>query len=609
MNWFYEVAIGSPNKRGTLIPVGEMPDIVKQNGQNNAIYRSVYMYPESALQVAEQTGSIKTYTGIRNIEFVPIDIDKGSDTDEELFKRTLAIINTLEYKYNLDERNFTCYFSGTGFHIDIHANVFNFKPSEDLPYIVKTTMLNLFGNELDPSVYSRTGLYRMNYSRNQKTGLYKTAVTREDIERMDMKYITELATYSPESWQAVMDEIMELEIWEYTMGQSQGHGELASKVVTNVPSIRTFDKVTEPLNVATCIQTLYNAGPKRGNRNLVSLRIASHFKRSGIPSVATKAALLEWNSKSLNENIIIEHVENVYNRNYKYGCEDTILKKYCNTRCIYYKNKDYSAQMYTAEDMQKMAEERQDTDFSGRVLDIAEMLGIPEKDCIIYPGELVTIMGPTGCGKTAFAQHLVLGINMKTGDINPKRQLDTIYMSLELSPPLMHRRNLQMVSNLSKQVVTKNLQKVYADNKQWLDHIKLRTVSGEIKDIEEFIRQLTPRVVVVDYLDLVEAEKRNEHEQIKAIAHGLSSLAVRYDIIIIAIAQVRREDARDNFINLYSGKGSGAIENASRKVIGITGQAHDPLKSVAVLKNTDGELLEAEIIHNGSTLRFSTKET
>ena len=52
-------------------------------------------------------------------------------------------------------------------------------------------------------------------------------------------------------------------------------------------------------------------------------------------------------------------------------------------------------------------------------------------------------------------------------------------------------------------------------------------------------------------------------------------------------------------------KGSGAIENASRKVIGFNGQADSPKKHMSVFKNTDGELLEADVLHNPSTLRFS----
>ena len=41
---FVEIAIGSPSKRGTLIPLDELWDVVYEYGKNQAVYRSVYLY-------------------------------------------------------------------------------------------------------------------------------------------------------------------------------------------------------------------------------------------------------------------------------------------------------------------------------------------------------------------------------------------------------------------------------------------------------------------------------------------------------------------------------------------------------------------------------------
>ena len=67
------------------------------------------------------------------------------------------------------------------------------------------------------------------------------------------------------------------------------------------------------------------------------------------------------------------------------------------------------------------------------------------------------------------------------------------------------------------------------------------------------------------------------------------------DIIIIQVSQVSREYSKNEVLDLYSGKGSGAIENASRKVIGINGQANDTKKRIEMFKNTDGELFDTEV--------------
>ena len=72
-------------------------------------------------------------------------------------------------------------------------------------------------------------------------------------------------------------------------------------------------------------------------------------------------------------------------------------------------------------------------------------------------------------------------------------------------------------------------------------------------------------------------------------------MAVNLDVIIIQISQVSREYSRNDILDLYAGKGSGAIENASRKVIGLQGQANTNVKHVSMYKNTDGELFDAEV--------------
>ena len=48
-------------------------------------------------------------------------------------------------------------------------------------------------------------------------------------------------------------------------------------------------------------------------------------------------------------------------------------------------------------------------------------------------------------------------------------------------------------------------------------------------------------------------------------------------------------------MDLYAAKGSGAIENASRKVIGITGSSDNIEKKVSLFKNSDGDLFDVTL--------------
>ena len=161
----------------------------------------------------------------------------------------------------------------------------------------------------------------------------------------------------------------------------------------------------------------------------------------------------------------------------------------------------------------------------------------------------------------------------------------------------MHRRNQQIVSGMSKDDVTANYKYVSENYNKYLQHLNIQTVAPTPDMIQKTIRDLQPNLVVIDYIDLVEVPKgiRGEYEQVRYVSHYLSNLAVNMDIIIIQISQVAREYSRNQILDIYAGKGSGAIENASRKVIGINGKQDATGKTVSLFKNSDGDLFEVDL--------------
>ena len=575
---YVEIAVGSPRSRGTLVLKSELHKYIPLDG--TALYRSVYLYDKDAKEYADSKGTLKGYQGERGIDNVLIDIDKKDNSDDYTLAKLRETLNHLDILEVLDE-SIQCYFSGTGYHIVISNKVFNFVPSGSLPYQVKRTMSSLFNN-IDTSIYMRSGIYRVAHTKNQKTELYKIPITLRESKSLSSKEIHKLAT-EPR--------------FEYPYELLDGDGELETAVCTETPKVAEFTKISEPTKVVPCVQTMLRNGPIEGSRHNTALRIISHFKRHGIPSEYAKVALLHWNNNTLNEQKMIEKVESVYNGNYNYGCQDVLMKKYCQTKCNFFKNKDYHIHVKDADELQKEFQERIETNFIGRAIPLTEMFGLTDYDTQIYPGELVTIFGPTGSNKTTLAQNLALGVDFKNDRINKKWQLPTLFLSLELSAWYMHRRHLQIVSGLSKDEVNENYKEIYNDYADQLRHLQIQTVSPTLSSIQNKIKELNPAVVIVDYIDLVETPQniRGEYEQIKFVSHSLSSLAVNLDVIIIQISQVSREYSRNEVLDLYAGKGSGAIENASRKVIGLNGQANSDIKHIHMYKNTDGELFDTKV--------------
>ena len=569
-----EIAKETPRKRGVLIPYKEL---VSHIGIGDVpLYRSMYLYDNKAVDFADaNNNSLRNYYGIRAIDNILIDIDRDQNTDEYTLRKCQAIVYQMVSELDLQENNFRVFFSGSGYHIIIPNSVFNFTPQEELPFHVKETMVKLFP-EIDSMVYMRTGLYRVAHTINKKTGLYKVPLTYNEI--------------MSSTWQKIHD-LAKTPRFEFPYTELTGDGELEDYKVTEVTMSRPMGKVMEPRKIATCVQTMFNQGPQQGTRHKTMLRMISHYRRNGIPSAATKAIMVEWNDGQLNDQEVIDQVEYSYNKGYKYGCNDELMSELCSPKCIYYKRKDYLVDVMSAEDMQKDLGGRLTTDFTGRSYNFSKQLGL-SVDCTFYPGDLVTIFGPTGSSKTTLAHNIALGYDHFNDRIDEKEQVSTLYLSLELAGWYMHRRSLQIASNQSKESVTADYNKIYPLVKDKLQHISVQTVAPTLEQIQTKITELQPSMVIVDYIDLVETPPsvRGEYEQIKYISHGLSNMAVNNDVIIVQVSQVSRDYSRNEVLDLYAGKGSGAIENASRKVIGLNGQANSPNKQVQLFKNTDGEL-------------------
>lgn len=580
MTLYHEVAIGSPQQRGLLIPQEQIIDVILKHGQDSAIYKSLYLYDEEGKDYHKLRRTFKDFLGKRYIHDILIDIDRGDNTNDYTLNKTRGIIFELE-ELNVAKSAYNVYFSGTGYHIIISGESFNFpKGTKDLPFIVKETMNNLF-SDVDLSVYNRTSIYRCENTLNQKSNLYKIQLEHREVQELNSNDILALAKS-----QRILDS---KSIW--------GDGELEKHIITEVPKIRVMDSNVEPRNIVPCVQKMYKIGPQEGSRNNTMMRIASHFFRHGIPSSAAKAALLEWNSGQLRSDIIIKKVEDTYRGGYKYGCKDVLMAKYCQTNCIHYKRKDYLIDVKNSEELQSELAARLETDFSGRTIDLAKLWGVENKDATVYPGELVTIFGSTGANKTALAQNIVLGYNADSDQIIKENQIPTLFLSLELSGFVMHRRNLQIVSGANKDSVMANYKKLYEYHKEELSHIIMQSISPTIPQIQEKVKTLQPKCVVIDYIDLVDVpfNKKGEYEKLNYISHSLSNMAVNEDIIVIQISQVSRDYSRNQIMDLYAAKGSGAIENASRKVIGITGSSESSDKKVSIFKNSDGDLFDAKL--------------
>ena len=527
-----ELALGTPAHRGVPIRKSELVGYIKKanNGGfpgGNDLYRSMYKYPRKAIN--EKKFKSKDYFGERDIDWIVLDVDKGRNTDEYTYDVLQEVLSLLK-SFKLTEQNYTIYFSGTGYNVHLPNSLFDFKPSEHLPIEVKDTLFKMFGKMIDLSIFGHVSLYRVPFTMNHKSSLFKVPIFESDLNKMNVEQILKYA-----------------EIPNHKAVAPKGNGELNSKKITRkakpLAKIQYHAKVTEPNTEATCIQKIYNRGPEKGTRHHALLRMASHYRRKGFPSNAAKAALLDWNNGELNEADVNKTVEGVYNRGYQYGCQDWMLKEVCEPICRYYKDKSYLNTIKTVDDMQSELEKYVMEDFTGRVLHLGALLGL-KSGVNLYPGELMSIYGPTGCNKTTFAQNLALGYCAATDSVIERFQMDTLFLSLELSSAEMQKRNLAIVTNSTTQEVIRDISinrnnlknSMYYKCKHLLSHIKVLTLSPTIDGIIENVKQFKPKLLIIDYLDLIGSGKRSEYERLNDVCHKLRNLATNEGIIIIQLA-------------------------------------------------------------------------
>ena len=588
MKWFYEIVIGSKRKRGKLVPDFELFNYVLKFGRENEIYKSVFLYPEDRIEEIEEAKSMSNIFCDRYAYWIPVDVDKGDNSDELTLLNARNTVTTL-FSEGLSEDNVIIWYSGTGYHIDIHAGCFGIQQNPDYPFLVKQTIKEMLPN-VDTSIYTRSSIIRAPFSRNLKSDRYKIFLTKEELFTLTCNQIIEIAQDSTK----VTDRIkMFLEESKFKYGEE----ELIDKVKVVVPEVRTIGNIIEPSKVVSCIHRIWDEGPSEGSRNHVVMRLASHFRRSGFPSEAAKAAILYWNNKSLDERIVTEKIEYTYNKGYQYGCNDPILQKYCHTTCQHFKNKDLTVDLLTSTDMQKSLKQRLSEDFTKRVIHLDKMFGLPEtSDCKVYPGELVTIFGMPGGNKSTLAQCIMMGLDFTTGQVNPDFQKPSHYFHSELADWLTHRRHLQIASGkLKHEITATNVDQIYRENKHLIDHIQLVVKPATLGLLEKSIKESPAELIVVDYIETVDTEDGlQEAAKIKKIMQRLATLAVTCDKIIIAVSQVNKATGKEGILDLYSGYGSGSIEKSSRKVIGISVKEGE-IRRIEMFKNQDGNLFEKEV--------------
>ena len=585
-----EVAVGSVANRGNVIPLHELHNYIKYKTE---LYRSMFIYDDTF------TGNVKTYQGTYDIDEIILDIDI-KDENMEPVDKVMNFLNSSEIENQL-------WFSGTGFHVHI-PNIFGLKASKDLPGILKHTLDSMFGKLGVDNIYDKSRLIRAEFSFNKKNNTYKIPIyslTRE--HNWTYKDYVQLATWvdykSPADDPA--RDANSLNNWmKYDKGFLKAHNtdKFKDKIITkpkrNSVSVNTTSDSELTAHV-TCVQKMYKQGPELGSRHQTILRMISAWKRSGIPRAGSESLIGHW-SPDFDRTEAFKMIDTVYGWEHDgYGCNDTIMDKFCDARCKFYRSKDYGVEIFNADSMTEQFRDFVKTDYSDRSFDLGAMykMNNPYRFTV---GELITIIGDTKLGKTAFIQNIVTKAN----------QFKCLYISLEVNEKLMWRRFCQIAFNETKEEIVNHYLNdditFVTEAKKKLGHLKVLTVSPEINNIIDVISSVQPKIIVIDTIDEIRVDYVNDSLlKMQKIISKLKEIAQKYEVIIFAVSHISKTAAYEGTLNRHSAKGDSAIEQKSDKLLGIS--APNPGSKARIVESIvarDESGFKLKCFFNHETFRF-----
>ena len=589
---YIEIAQGHVSKRNQLI---EFKDLAKYVKPSDELYRSMFTLEDSALGHFDQGKSIKDYQGKYKLDHIIYDIDKGSDTGPFCQDRTMQFVMTLEDK-GVKKDHIQIWFSGRGFHIEM-PDYYGFMVSDELPAVVKRTLHKDFGNEID-NIYDKGRLIRVNYSLNDKSGLYKTPLAYDELKSMEFDEILLLSKdfkrkdFIPTSLPKVQP------VWQSKI-QSISSTLTSSSASQIVLDVRT-DKKYVPHVV--CVQKMAEVvDNSEGQRHAMLLRIANSWRRSGISRQGI-SLLVRQVVPSLPVDESERIIDSVFAWDHNgFSCNDPIMEKFCDSKCRYYQGRNFGVQALSTDMLAKRLTDFVMQDYK-HSFDLKEIYNM-KFHYKFNPGEFAVCMGDVKLGKTAWIQNLVTSV----------RHLKTLFLSLEVHDQLIFRRFIQIANSVGKDDVLNVFREEQVETQQkWLNsvrHISVICKQCDMDALKEEILNQDAKLVVIDTLDGLTVKGYNDpFKKQEAIAIGLKQMAQDLNVIIIGISHISKSasyDAQQGALTVHSAKGNSALEQKADKVIAIEGHEKSLQRRIKSLASRDENGFEINLTFNKQTMEFT----
>ena len=595
--------------KGRLIPADESP----YNFINPEIdcYKSLYYYNEEHFKEFQSSGTIK---GINDVSTDTLIFDFDSDNLEESADDAWELCCRLE-EFGIDRKSIQPSFSGgKGFHIEVRTDLI-FNPNE-----FKNVVFGLAKNlkTFDDKIWNASRIIRLNNTKHQKTGLYKIPLSFDELNTLKTNSITTLAK-TPRTIELVLKPAhLSSEILKYK--DSVEEVELPVDIQTDL-LINFQDK---PIWMTNCLYALANGYIDKGQRHDAVIRLVAVYKKQGLAVQAILDQIkhiLEIRKQRSGHPYDFRELKDDVERFFKdhrgalFTCKtDPWMKRYCvslgDHGC---KNADDGVTLVSVDDMLNEFET-----FAKNIDQYIVQTGIKSLDerLKLMVGNVLGLLAPPSAGKTSLAIKILNNIS--------KQGFPAIFFSYDMYKNLLSQRLIQRHTK-------KDMDTLYADfkgNSDEVDRIKkiIKEEYGKVTfsyktnqtvdDIEktiinhEFLTGEKVKVIVVDYLELVNGESNDSTQSSMNVAGKLKNLSVNQEVLVILILQPQKVASKpDTAIKSFSAaKGSGMIGQSVSYFLGCHREGLNPdfpgednYFTIRCLKNRTGSLFSLDYSWDGIT--------
>lgn len=259
-----------------------------------------------------------------------------------------------------------------------------------------------------------------------------------------------------------------------------------------------------------------------------------------------------------------------------------------------------------AKSTDSLFKELKESFFTKKKTEIKFGIACLDADVKISPGCLYILGGYTGSGKSALALQFARAFS--------KQGAKTLYFNFEMSERqilerLISAENKIILSRLSnaESFLGKEEKEKFDSFENKFDNLKICSGAFNISKIYLEVRRNLPKVVIIDYLQLVspgEKYKGNRVAEVSEISHKLKALAMETEIPVIALSQLNRESQKKSEPSASDLRECGDLENDASVVL-LLWNEENGVKNLKVSKNRQGICGSYKLDFEGKYMSFS----